>query len=406
VTVGEPEVDFAAVMQRMRRRRAGIAHHDSARRFAGLGVDVFFGDATFASADTVRVDGATLRFSRAVIATGGRATAPPIPGLADVPYLSNETLFWLTERPARLIVLGGGPIGCEMAQAFARLGSRVTVLEVMPHVLPREDADAAALVQRQLMLDGVTLELGVKIREVRQRGADVVATIERPGPGDAETIHVTADRILVAAGRAPNIEDLDLDAAGIAFTPQGVTVDDRLRTTNRRVYAAGDVCSAFKFTHAADAMARIVLQNALFYGRKKASALVIPWCTYTEPEVAHVGLYEQEARQRERKVETITIDLADVDRAVVDEETDGFVRVHHERGRLLGCTIVAPQAGDLIGEAAYALTHGGTLNMLSATVHPYPTRAEALRKAGNAWRRTLLTPRLKRWFERYFRWTG
>jgi pyruvate/2-oxoglutarate dehydrogenase complex dihydrolipoamide dehydrogenase (E3) component len=393
VRVGEPEIDFAAVMHRMRRRRAVIGHHDSASRFTGLGVDVFFGDAAFASADTVRVDGVPLRFRRAVIATGGR------------PYLTNETLFWLTERPDRLIVMGGGPIGCEMAQAFARLGSHVTLLDIAPHVLPREDADAAALVQRQLVAEGVRLELGVKIGEVRQRASEVVATVERPGPGGAEAVEVAGDRILVATGRAPNIEDLDLDTAGVAFTPQGVTVDHRLRTTNRRVYAAGDVCSAFKFTHAADAMARIVIQNALFYGRKKASALVIPWCTYTDPEVAHVGLYEQAAREQGRKVETITIDLADVDRAVVDEETEGFVRVHHERGRLLGCTIVAPHAGDLIGEAAYALTHGGTLNMLSATVHPYPTRAEALRKAGDAWRRTLLTPRLKRWFERYFRWT-
>lgn len=401
VTVGPPAVDFAHVMQRMRRRRADIGSHDSARRFTDLGIDVFFGEARFTGRADVDVDGQRLRFKRAVIATGGRPTAPPIQGLADARYLTNETLFWLTELPRRLLIIGAGPIGCEMAQAFARFGSDVTVVDMASHVLPREDQDAAALIQRRLEADGVRLELDARPVQVERQAKGVEVRFERNGvPGRA-----SGDELLVAAGRAPNVESLQLEAAGVACRREGVIVDDRLRTSNPRIYAAGDVCSAFKFTHAADAMARVVIQNALFFGRKKASSLVMPWCTYTDPEIAHVGLYERQAREQGRRVETVTVGLEDVDRAVLDEATDGFVRVHHERGRLLGCTIVAPHAGEMIAEAAYALTQRGTLGALSATIHPYPTQSEALKKAGDAYRRGLLTPTVRRWFERYFRWS-
>lgn len=403
VHIGSVESDFAAVMHRMRSRRAGLSPNDSARRLQTAGVDVYFGDARFLGPRTVDVAGRTLTFNRAVVATGGRPVAPPVPGLDAIPYLTNETLFWLTELPRRLIVVGAGPIGCEMAQAFARLGSEVTILGRAGHVLPREDADAAAIVQRRLSADGVRLALGVKLTEAVQDAGGIRIRYERgDGSGAGEA---TGDHVLVSAGRAPNIEDLGLDAAGVEVSSQGVVVNDRLQTTNRRIYAAGDVCSTFKFTHAADAMARIVIQNALFYGRRRASALVIPWCTYTDPEIAHVGLYEAEARQKGHDVKTITVGLSDVDRAVLDEEPEGFVRVHHERGRLLGCTIVASHAGEMIAEAAYALTHGGTLNDLSSTIHPYPTQTEALRKAGDQYRRTLLTPRVRTLMKRYFRWT-
>ncbi|HJO37341.1 MAG: mercuric reductase [Vicinamibacterales bacterium] len=401
VRVTAPEVDFDRVMRRMRRRRADISPNDSARRFADLGIDVFFGEARFTGPRGIVVDGRTLRFKRAVIATGARAVAPPIPGLAETSFLTNETLFWLTELPRRLLIIGGGPIGCEMAQAFARFGSQVTLLDMASQVLLREDGDAAAIVSQALEQDGVTLQLDVRPQEVREGPDGVTVTFDRGG----ETGQVVGDRLLVAAGRAPNVETLDLGAAGVAFGRRGVEVDDRLRTSNRRIYAAGDVCSAFKFTHAADAMARVVIQNALFHGRKRASALVIPWCTYTDPEIAHVGLYEREARERGRRVDTLTVQLADVDRAILDEETDGFVRVHHDRGRLLGCTIVAPHAGEMIGEAAYVVTQGGGLTDLSATIHPYPTQGEALKKAGDAYRRTLLTPTVRKWFTRYFAWT-
>jgi pyruvate/2-oxoglutarate dehydrogenase complex dihydrolipoamide dehydrogenase (E3) component len=398
------DVDFGLVMERMRRRRATIGVHDSAERLRGAGVDVFFGSASFADAQTVTVDGQRLRFRRAVIATGGRPVAPPIPGLDTVPFLTNESVFSLTDLPRRLLVIGAGPIGCELAQAFARFGSDVTVFDQGPHVLPREDADAAAVVSRALQADGVRLELGVIIGRVEGRAGALRVHYTRAGRERAGAI-ADGDALLVAAGRAPNIEDLCLEAAGIDATSQGVSVSDRLQTSNARVYASGDVCSRYKFTHAADAMSRLIIQNALFYGRRQASALVIPWVTYTDPEVAHVGVSEGDVATSDGRLQTITIPLADVDRAVVDDETDGFVRVHHERGRLRGATIVASHAGEMIGEVVFAMTHGGTLAELSSTIHPYPTQAEALRKAGDAYRRQSLTPGVRTWLHRYFAWT-
>ncbi len=403
VTVGTPIVDFSAVMQRMRARRAGIAVNDSAERLRTAGVDVFFGSAAFADDRTIVVDGRQhLRFNRAVIATGGRAAAPPIPGLDRLPFLTNETIFSLTVLPRRLLVIGAGPIGCEMAQTFARFGSNVTILDQAPQVLPREDADAAAIVRRSLEADGVRLELGATLERVDGHPGQLRVHYARSGQDADARESVSGDALLVAAGRAPNLEGLQLEAAWIAATRAGVTVNDRLQTSNRRVYASGDVCSIYKFTHAADALSRIVIQNALFYGRRKASALVIPWTTYTDPEVAHVGVSGADVAKAGGRLKTITVPLADVDRAIVDDETEGFVRVHHERGRLRGCTIVAPHAGEMIGEAVFAITRGAGLAELSATVHPYPTQAEALRKAGDLYRRQSLTPRVRRWFERYF----
>ena len=405
ISAGYVTVDFGAVMERMRRRRAHIAAHDSAERLRDAGVDVFFGAAAFSDPRTVVVDGHALRFRKAVIATGGRATAPPVPGLREAPYLTNETVFSLTERPERLLVIGAGPIGCELAQAFARFGSTVTVLDQAPQVLPRESADAAAAVRRRMEADGARFELGVTLTRVNAAPGDIRVHYTRKSEGEVTGDAVGGDALLVAAGRAPNIEELALNVAGIRATPQGVVVNDRLQTTNPRVFASGDVCSAYKFTHAADAMSRIVIQNALFFGRRKASALVIPWVTYTDPEVAHVGVSAQDVAESGGRLQTLRVPLSDVDRAIVDDETDGFVDVHHQRGRLRGCTIVAPHAGEIIGEAAYALTHGGTLAALSATIHPYPTQAEALRKAGDLYRRQSLTPTVRAWLSRYFDWT-
>ena len=399
------KVEFGAVMQRMRQRRAAIAVHDSAERLREAGVDVFFGAARFAGERTVEVDGQMLRFRRAVIATGGRPTAPPVRGLESVPFFTNETIFSLTVLPRRLLVIGAGPIGCELAQAFARFGSRVTVFDRAAQVLPREDADAAAIVRRSLESDGVRLELGVRLDRVEQAEGGPDVYYMRNGHQGTETGSVAGDAILVAAGRAPNVEDLHLEAAGITATKQGVRVNSRLQTSNPRVYASGDVCSEYKFTHAADAMSRIVIQNALFYGRRKVSDLVIPWTTYTDPEVAHVGASEQDVAKGDGRLKTITVHLSEIDRAVVDDETDGFVRVHHEKGRLRGCTIVAPHAGEMIAAAVYAITHKGTLSALSSTIHPYPTQAEALRKTGDAYRRESLTPSVRKWLQRYFAWT-
>src|SRR5262245_11169461 len=400
VHVGSVEVDFPAVMARMRRLRADLAPNDGVERFTKLGVDVYIGDARFTSPTTVEVDGRTLEFSRAVITTGARAAAPPIPGLEEIGYLTNETVFWLTELPRRLVIIGAGPIGCEMAQAFRSFGAEVTVVHDAPHALPREDADAAAVVERRMARDGVQLVNGARVVRAERRGAELVVRYEVGGaPSEA-----VGDRILIGVGRAPNLDGLGLDAVGVRHEPTGVVVDDHLRTTNPRIYAAGDVASRFQFTHTADALARIVVQNALFgtFGRKKASALHVPWCTYTTPEVAHVGLSERDAAERGIAVITLTVPLGEVDRAVLDGEDDGFLRVHLRRGSdaIVGATLVASHAGDMISELTLAMTAGIGLGTIASVIHPYPTQAEVIKKAADAYNRTRLTPRVKA----LFRW--
>jgi pyruvate/2-oxoglutarate dehydrogenase complex dihydrolipoamide dehydrogenase (E3) component len=399
--------DFPAVMERVRRVRAGISPHDSARRFRDeLGVDVFLGDARFVGSRAVEVAGTTLTFSRAVIATGARALVPPIEGLVETGFLTNETVFSLTELPSRLAVVGGGPIGCELAQAFRRLGAEVTILEMGRQFLPREDPDAAGLLRASLERDGVAIRLECRLTRVASTGAGKELTFEHNG--SSETL--VADEILVGVGRAPNVEGLGLEDAGIRADRQGVAVDDFLRTTNPRVYAAGDVCMAHKFTHAADFAARTVVQNALFsfgpFGRKRLSALTIPWCTYTDPEIAHVGLSEREAAERGIAIDTFVRQLADVDRARTDGEEDGFVKLHVRKGsdRILGGTVVARHAGELLGEVAVAMAAGLGLGRLASVIHPYPTQAEAIRQLGDAYNRTRLTPGVKRIFERILAW--
>ncbi|MFN0127967.1 MAG: mercuric reductase [Verrucomicrobiales bacterium] len=400
ISSSDPVVDFAAVMARLRRLRAGMARHDSAARFASLGVDVFFGQASFAGAGRVAVGGTELRYRKAVIATGARASAPRIPGLDQVPYLTNESLFALTELPKRFAVIGAGPIGCEMAQCFARLGSEVFLVESMPGILPRDDRDAAAIVRNRLQQDGVrVLCCGKELRLSRGEGGRVRLQVESDGQG----YDITVDRLLVAAGRAPNVEGLNLEAVGVAHDARGVTVDARLRTTNKRIFACGDICSPLQFTHNADFQARLVIQNALFLGRKKSSSLVIPWCTYTSPEIAHVGLDEKDARAQGIEVTTFTQPLAEVDRAILDGETDGFVRVHVRAGTdtIVGATVVAEHAGDLISEITLAMTHQIGLAQIAATIHPYPTQADAIRKLGDQYNRTRLTPRVKHLMARW-----
>jgi pyruvate/2-oxoglutarate dehydrogenase complex dihydrolipoamide dehydrogenase (E3) component len=400
IHVGCVDVDFGAVMHRMRQRRARLAPNDSADRVTRLGIDLFFGTASFSSPRELALGQTSLRFRRAVIATGSRPAVPPIDGLDDTPHLTNETVFGLTERPARLLTIGAGPIGCELSQAFARLGTRVVLFDQGPRVLPGDDPDGSAVVQRALINDGVQLELITEIRRVSRRGEGLVVVFRRsPDHPDEE---IEGDRLLVATGRTPDVSGLDIERAGIQAGAGGIVVDDRLRTSNRRVYAAGDACSRFQFTHAADAMARIAIQNALFFGRRKASALTIPWCTYTDPQVAHVGVSPDGARRHLARVQTITVPLADVDRAVLDDETAGFLRVHHRNGRVVGCTIVSSQAGDLIGFAGNLIGRRARVEELSSTLFPYPTQAEAYRKAGDAYRRTRLTPRVRRALERYF----
>ena len=398
------EVDFSQAMERMRQLRAKISFHDSATRFSQLGVDVFLGRGQFESPHTVSVDGVTLRFKKAVIATGGRPIEPPIDGLKQTGYLTNETVFNLTERPNRLLVLGGGPLGCELAQAFSRLGSQVTLIQISRQFLPREDPDAARILERSMQKDGVNIRLGARTTKVVSSGSQKEVHVQHQGR--TETLQV--DELLVGVGRAPNVQHLNLEAAGVEYDEKtGVAVNDRLQTSRRHIYAAGDVCLRYKFTHTADAAARLVIRNALFLGRQKASAMTIPWCTYTDPEIAHVGMYEGEAERQGIALETFKIVFSEVDRAVADGDDEGFVKIHVKKGsdRILGATIVARHAGEMLGEISLSMVAGVGLGKISEVIHSYPTQAEAIRKAADAYNRTRLTPRVARLFKRWLRWT-
>jgi len=399
--------DFGAAMRRMRRVRAQISDDDSLRRYRDeLGVEAYVGEARFLGPDTVDVAGTTLRFKRAVIATGARASQPPIDGLAAAGYLTNETVFNLTEPPRRLGVIGAGPIGCELAQAFRRLGSDVVVMHADEHILPREDADAAEIVQRRFAEEGILLRHACEIRRVERRPDGKVLHVARKG-GGAETEEVVVDEILIGVGRTPNVEGLGLEAAGVRYDASGVEVNDFLQTTNPSIFAAGDICMRWKFTHAADAAAKIVVQNALFsigsVGKKKLSALVMPWCTYTDPEIAHVGMYEADAKRAGIEVTTYQVPLEQVNRAVVDGEEDGFVKVHVKKGtdEIVGATIVATNAGEMLSEVTLAIVGKLGLGKLGEVIHPYPTQAEGIKRVAGLYTRQRLTPSLKRWFERW-----
>lgn len=400
----EVRVNFGRVMERMRRLRAAIAPHDSAARFRDLGVDVFLGQGVFTGPRTLQVAEKTLRFRKAVVATGSRPAAPAVPGIDRVDYLTNETVFSLTERPRTLAVIGAGPIGCELAQAFARFGSQVWLIEATHGILPREDEDAADRVKQSILADGVTLLCCGKKMQFARTDAGIRLTLN----SHDRDYDLTVDRLLVAVGRTPNVEHIGLEQAGVEYDLRtGVKVNDKLQTTSRHIFAAGDVCSPFRFTHAADFMARIVIQNALLpLARAKASALTIPWCTYTSPELAHVGLSERDAAERNVPIDTFTRELSEVDRAILDGETAGFVKVHLARGtdRILGATIVADHAGDLISEITLAMQHGIGLKKVARTIHPYPTQAEAIRHLGDQYNRTRLTPFVRRLLSRWLAW--
>ena len=399
--------DFSAVMKRMRRIRSELSHVDSAQRFKELGVDVYIGEGQFIGPDSVAVGETVLRFSRAAICTGARAAVPTINGLEQAGFLTNESVFSLNTLPKRLAVVGGGPIGCELAQAFARFGSAVTLIERESQLLPREDKDAATVLQQQMTDDGVKFVFNAKIETV---------------VGNESTKHIhyktndnigelVVDDILLAVGRAPNIEGLHLETAAVAFQRSGVTVDKHLRTTNKRIYAAGDICFPLKFTHAADAMAQMVVQNALFphpfgLGSASTDSLLIPWCTYTDPEVAHVGITNTDATKQDVDVETFTQPLNTIDRAVIDGKDNGFVRVIVKRNtdKIVGATIVAADAGNLISEITVAMKADVGLSTIGATIHPYPTQADALRKTAHQMRKVRFTERQKILLRKFFAW--
>ena len=385
------EVDFGKVMERMRRLRARISRDDSVEKLESLGVDVYLGDAEFVEPHAVEVNGQRLDFARAVIATGSRPRRPPIDGIEEAGYLTNETVFSLTERPDRLVVIGGGPLGCELAQAFCRLGCDVTILQRSGQFLRKEDPDAARILEEQFERDGVEVRLNTTATHVTDDGGEKVLKLD--ADGEDETIR--ADEILVGIGRVPNVGDLGLEAAEVEYDHgRGVHTDDYLRTSNSDIYAAGDVCLKHKFTHTADASARIVLRNALFWGRKKFSELTIPWCTYTEPEIGHVGLYKDQAEERGYDVDTFCQPLDEVDRAIADGEDEGLVKIHVEQGSdtILGGTVVAGHAGEMLSEITTAMVGGVGLSTLADVIHPYPTQAEAIKQVADQYNRTRLTP--------------
>lgn len=398
----EAKIDFSAVMKRMRQLRARISHHDSAERFARLGVDVYLGRASFAGRDTLTVGGQQIRFRRAVIATGSRPAVPDVEGLAEIGYLTNETVFSLKELPRRLVVLGSGPIGCELAQCFRRLGSDVHLVGRSLQILKKEDPAAAAIVRQQFGAEGIHLCLGWRAIRAELAGEAKTLLIAR----GEEKRKLIADEFVVATGRQPNVEGLGLDAAGVEFTEHGVKVNDRLQTTNSRIYAAGDVCSQQQFTHAADAMARLVVQNALFFGRKRFSRLVIPRVTYTDPELAHVGLTPAEAAAQGVEIDSYRADLSEVDRAVIDGEESGFAVIHTKRGKstVVGATIVASHAGEMLGEVTLLQTERLSLGTLAATIHAYPTQAEVLKRIADNYNRTRLTPRVAKLLKFWLKW--
>ena len=399
----EIRVDFGAVMDRVRRIRERIGRVDSATRLIDEGIDLYFGTARFIGRDGVDVDGVRLRFRKALIATGSRPMLPQIPGLAEAGFLTNETVFALTELPPSLLVIGGGPLGCELAQAFCRFGTRTVIAHSEPLFLPKEERDAAQMVAGALARDGVAIHLNSKAVSVRLEGG--LKLIELVNDGNVTTVAV--DRILTGIGRVPAVHGLQLEAAGVSYdVDAGIRVDDFLRTTNPRIYAAGDVCLEHKYTDTADASARIVVRNALFLGRQRVSALTIPWCTYTDPEVAHVGLYVKQARERNIPVKTFTVPMHDVDRAIADGEEDGFVKIHVRQGTdtILGATIVARHAGEMINGISLAMVAGIGLRTLATVIHTYPTQAEAIKMAADAYTRTRLSAVLgwlaRRWLNR------
>ncbi|HEY3137433.1 MAG TPA: FAD-dependent oxidoreductase, partial [Blastocatellia bacterium] len=324
-------------------------------------------------------------------------------GLREASYLTSETVFNLTERPNRLLVIGGGPLGCELAQAFCRLGSRVTIVERNAQLLKREDRDAAAILARGFARDGMDIRLNTTVTRVVSSEKEKLIHLETGGKADV----VAADEILVGVGRSPNVEGLNLEAVRVKYDENGVLVNDYLQTTNPRIYAAGDVCLPCKFTHTADAAARIVIQNALFLGRKKFSASIIPWCTYTDPEIAHVGMHGRDCEEKGIQLKTFVIPLSEVDRALTDSEEEGFLKVHIKKGtdRILGATIVARHAGEMISEITTAMAGGIGLKKIANIIHPYPTQAEAIKRVADEYNRARLTPTLRRLLSLWLLWT-
>jgi pyruvate/2-oxoglutarate dehydrogenase complex dihydrolipoamide dehydrogenase (E3) component len=400
----EPQFRFEKVFERMRGRRAKIEPHDSKERFEGLGVDVFLGKARFTSPHEVEVNGERLRATNFVIATGTKAFVPPIPGLDTVPYYTNETIFdEMTSKPESIVILGGGPIGCEFSQVMTRLGVKVTLVELSPRLLPRDDAEAGALLEGRFREEGVEILTETKAVGFEKRGGRIVVEVE--ANGQKKSIEVEA--LLVATGRRPNTAGLDLEEARVDYDRRGVQVDSTLSTSQPHIFACGDIAGPYQFTHTADYQARLVVRNILIPWKKaKADYTWVPWTTYTDPEVGHVGLSEEEAKKRNIPYSVYRFDWGQLDRAITDGEELGFVKVLTPPGKdkILGATVVGAHGGDVLHELVVAGKHGIGLSKLSGTIHAYPTLAQSVQRVGDAFQKTRLTPRVAAIFRWLYRW--
>jgi len=392
----EPAIDFAKVNDHVRDVIAGIEPHDSQERFESLGVTVLRDKAAFAGPDTVAAGEHRIAARRFVVATGSRPMVPPIAGLEGVPYFTNETIFEQRAAPAHLIVIGGGPIGCELGQAHRRLGAEVTIVDLGP-ILPRDDPELAALVRARLLADGITLHEKVEVEAVEPSGNGVAVVITAGG----ERRRVEGSDLLIAAGRAPNVEGLGLEDAGVAYDRRGIEVDRRLRTTNKRIFAIGDCVGAFQFTHVASYHAGIVIRNALFRLPAKVDYRALPWVTFTDPELAQVGKTEAEARADGGAVEVLRWPYQDNDRARTERVTDGMIKaVITRRGRVLGASIVGAHAGELILPWVLAIDRGLKVGALAKIIAPYPTLGEISKRVAGSFYTPKLFGDRTRWLVR------
>ncbi len=390
--------DFPKIIEQVRKIRAQISKHDSAKRFSSFGIDVFFGDAAFSNEHTLVVDNQNLVFDKAVIATGARAVKIPIEGISEEDYYTNENIFEIDTLPQNMLFLGGGPIGCELAQAFSRLGSKVNIVQ-RGAFLPREDADASKLLAEVFKEDGINVMLDAELNKVEKlENGKKKAYIQDK---DKNIVELEIDALFVGLGRAANVENLGLEKALVAYDRNGIKVNDNLCTSNSNIYAAGDCCMLYKFTHAAEVAAQIVVQNALFFGKKKLSDVNMPWCTYTEPEIAHVGMYEKDALEKNIQIEFYRFDMNEVDRAIADRQELGFVKIMCKKGsdKILGATIVASHAGEMISEISTAMKAKMGLSALSTVIHPYPTQASAIQRAAQQYRKKKFTANIAKIFK-------
>ncbi len=392
--------EFLDIMNRVKNIQKQIEPHDSPERFKTLGVDVKFGNYYFKNEQEITNGTDTLYGKRIVIATGSSPFVPPIPGCEEKKCLTSDNIWDLKILPKRLVVIGGGPIGSEMAQCFARFGSQVTIMDIAPSILPREDEDLSGFVSESFKKDGIVFYMKCQLKKV-SHGTPTVITMERDGKEDT----IECDEIFVAVGRRPNISGLRLEDIGIQYSNKGITINEYCQTTHPHIYACGDVAGPYQFTHFADDQARLILRNALFPGKTKSDYRVVPWCTYTDPELARVGLSEAEVKQKNIPHDVFTYDLSELDRALCDGEGQGRVKVITQKGKdkILGAAIVGFHAGDLLQEFVFAMKHGLGLAAISKTIHPYPTMVETAKRVADTWSKSRLKPWMATVLKWYFR---